>query len=135
MTDLKTTGFQQKNKNNIMTKDLKNKLLLLKNSVEILSKPYDEQLKNYPDYVDVFDEVISDFINAFKLLPILMENNIVSYLSVYELLSCYNLIELNLSIEDRTTDHSFKEEIFWSSVREHAKTAFTLLAQDVENLN
>jgi len=116
-----------------MTKDLENKLLLLKRSVENLSKPYKEQLKIYPNYVDIFDEIISDFYDAFQLLPIFMENKMVSYLAVYELLRCHNLIELNLSIEERNTDESFEKDTVWNLVREYANNAVIQLSGNVSD--
>lgn len=107
--------------------DINSKLLLLKHSLLCLSKPYQEQISNFPDYVDVFDEVISDFDNAFRLLPILMEEQIISYEAVKEILKCNNLIQLNLSIEERQTDESFKNDKAWNLVRESATYILSLL--------
>lgn len=110
-----------------MTLDVNNKLSLLKNSLVCLSKPYLEQVNSFPDYVDAFDEVISDFDNAFRLLPVLMEERVVSYEAVKEILKCNNLIELNLSIEERQTDESFENDDVWNLVREYATNALNLL--------
>lgn len=107
--------------------DMENKLSLLKDSLVGLSKPYKEQQAIFPDYADVFDEVISDFDNAFRLLPILMEAGIVSYEAVIDILKCNNLIELNLSIEERKTDASFKSDDSWNLVRAYATSALNLL--------
>jgi hypothetical protein len=114
-----------------MITDIENKLLLLKSSLEKLSKPYNEQVNSYPDFVDVFDEVISDFDDAFRLLPALMEKKIVSYSTIYELLKCNNLIELNLSVEDKKTDESFESDKSWNLVREYANNALNLLSNDM----
>ncbi|NBA86189.1 hypothetical protein GVN16_10480 [Emticicia sp. CRIBPO] len=110
-----------------MTLDINNKLSLLKNSLVCLSKSYEEQVATFPDYVDVFDEVISDFDNAFRLLPSLMEARIVSYEAVIDILKCNNLIELNLSIEEMQTDESFESDDAWNLVREYATNALNLL--------
>ncbi|WP_026703621.1 hypothetical protein [Flavobacterium soli] len=108
-------------------KDIENKLLLLKKSLENLSKPYNDQIDSYPDYVDVFDEVVSDFDNAFRLLPVLMEDNVISYELTKEILKCNNLIVLNLSIEERNTDESFENDDSWNLVRESARNALNLM--------
>ena len=110
-----------------MTLDINNKLSLLQNSLVVLSKPYQVQVNNFPEYADVFDEVISDFDNAFRLLPVLMEEHVISYEAVKEILKCNNLIELNLSIEERQTDESFENDEVWNLVREYATNALNLL--------
>lgn len=107
--------------------DIENKLSILKGGLNNLSKPYREQLVSFPDFVDVFDEVISDFDNAFRLLPTLMDERIISYEAVREILKCYNFIELNLSIEERKTDESFEFDEAWNLVREYATNAINLL--------
>lgn len=119
--------FQQQIKIYIMTLDINNKLSLLKKSLVCLSKAYKEQMAFFPDYTDVFDEVISDFDNAFRLLPSLMEVRIVSYEAVIDILKCNNLIVLNLSIEERQTDESFENDDAWNLVREYAASALNLL--------
>lgn len=110
-----------------MTLDINNKLSLLRNSLVRLSKPYKEQLAIFPDYADAFDEVISDFDNAFRLLPSLMEAKKVSYEAVIDILKCNNLIVLNLSIEEMQTDESFESDDAWNLVREYATRALNLL--------
>lgn len=121
------TDFQQQIKILIMILDINNKLSLLKNSLVCLSKPYQEQVDTFPEYADVFDEVISDFDNAFRLLPSLMEAKAVSYEAVIYILKCNNLIELNLSVEERQTDESFESDDAWNLVREYATNALSLL--------
>lgn len=110
-----------------MTTKNNNNFLVLKNSLENLSKPYKEQLNSYPNFVDVFDEVISDFGDAFLLLPVLMDENSISYEAVKEILKCNNLIDLNLSIEERRTDQSFESDQSWDLVRKLSKDALDLL--------
>ncbi len=112
-----------------MTLDINNKLSLLRNSLVTLSKPYKEQIAILPDYADAFDEAISDFNNAFRLLPSLMEARVVSYEAVIDILKCNNLIELNLSIEERQTDESFENDDAWNLVREYATRVLNLLQE------
>lgn len=92
-----------------------------------MSKSYQEQVNYFPDYVDVFDEILSDFDNAFRLLPTLMEHNAISYKAVKEILKCNNLIELNLSNEEKQTDERFESDEVWNLVREYASIALNLL--------
>lgn len=106
---------------------IEDKLSLLRDSLENLSKPYKELMGTFPEYVDVFDEVVSDFDNAFRLLPAIMENKSISYEAIKEVLKCYNLIELNLSLEERQTDESFENDELWALVREYASNALNLL--------
>lgn len=108
---------------------MKDQLYLLKQSLKNLSKSYQEQLEVFPKYVDVFDEVISDFDNAFRLLPMLMEENLVSYGAIKEILKCYNLIDLNLAIEERCTDENFEKASYWQLVREYANNALETLEE------
>lgn len=112
---------------NIDKIDIEDKFPLLKSSLVCLSKTYKEQVNCFPDYADVFDEVISDFDSAFRLLPVLMEEKVVSYEAIKEILKCYNLIELNLSIEVRQTNESFENDDVWNLVREYATNALNLL--------
>lgn len=108
---------------------MNNQLNLLEQSLKNLSKSYQEQLEIFPEYVDVFDEVISDFDNAFRLLPMLMEEKLVSYEAIKEILKCYNLIDLNLSIEERCTDENFEKSSYWQLVREYANNALEILEE------
>lgn len=98
-------------------------LVTLKN----LAKPYDEQIKSYPEFVDVFDEVISDFNDAFQSLPDLIDDKLVIYGAVAEIIRCQIMIDLNLSFDDRMTDESFKSGEPWNLVRKHARLALDLL--------
>ncbi len=102
---------------------LEYKQSLLIDSLKNLSKSYEEQINLFPDYVDVFDEILSDFGNAFLLLPSLMEARIVSYEAVINILKCNNLIDLNLSNETKLTDESFENDNSWNLVRELALNA------------
>lgn len=96
---------------------------LLANSLENLAKEYQDQVATYPEFVDVFDEAISDFYEAFLLLPNLMDEHLVSYEAVKHIIICHNFIERNLAIEERKTDESFESDDCWNLVRRHASLA------------
>lgn len=100
---------------------------ILINSLINLSKTYQEQVESFPEYVDVFDEVISDFDNAFSLIPTLMEENLIPYSAVKELIKCNNLINLNMSLEDDITDDIFANGNSWNLVREYAQNALEII--------
>lgn len=102
---------------------------LLMDSLENLSKTYQEQVMSFPDFVDVFDEVVTDFDDAFRLLPTLMDEKLISYEAVSEIIKCYNLIEINLSVEEQKTDESFEFSNEWNLVRGHAKNALNLMSK------
>lgn len=106
---------------------MENNYKILVSSLKNLSKNYSEQVSSFPDFVDVFDEVISDFDNAFHLLPTLMDKKLVSYEAVKEMIKCRNLIELNLSVEERTSDESFEFDDCWNLVREYSVNALNLM--------
>jgi hypothetical protein len=106
-----------------MTVENENKLLLLKKSLQNMAKPFKEQLAIFPEFVDVVDEVISDFDNAFRLLPALMEEKAIPYDAVKEILKCNNIIVLNLSIDGMQTDEKFEFDSSWNLLREYAYNA------------
>ncbi|MBE9601905.1 hypothetical protein [Pedobacter sp. MC2016-24] len=113
-----------------MKTEIANKLSLLIDSLKQLSSSYQEQIFGLPEFVDVFDEVISDFDDAFRWLPDLMDEKIISYEVVKQILKCNNLIELNLTIEEYKTDKSFELDDTWNLVREYAASALKLLKID-----
>lgn len=110
-----------------MNISIEGKLSLLRDSLTNLSKSYQEQINNFPDYVDVYDEVVSDFDNAFRLLPAIMEQRAISYEALIEILKCNNLIAINLSVTERQTDKSLENDEAWNLVRAYASNALNLL--------
>ncbi|RYD53624.1 MAG: hypothetical protein EOP52_05680 [Sphingobacteriales bacterium] len=104
-----------------------NHLTLLKNSLLNISKPYQEQINLFPNYVDVFDELLSDFDNAFRLLPLIMEEEKISYRCVLNILKCNNIINLTMEIEGKQTDESFENDNEWMELRRTAQKALNLI--------
>ncbi len=94
----------------------------LVNSLKLLSLSYKDQVKCLPDFIgdSIQDDVISEFDNAFKLIPQLMSENKLSYVAVKEILSCYILIDMNINNMDMN-DESFKSAGAWNKVRRLAK--------------
>jgi hypothetical protein len=100
---------------------------LLIDSLENLAKKYEDQVSSYPGFVDVFDEVISDFTEAFLLLPNIMEERMLSYEAVREIIICRNMIALNLASEQLQTDESFELHASWNLLRQHAAAALAMI--------
>jgi len=86
-------------------------------SVTILGSSFEDQKKILPDYVDIGDDIISDFENAFLLLPELIENGKFSYNAIAMILRLYNQVQWclrNISLDDFSSQE-------WDNVRELAK--------------
>jgi hypothetical protein len=118
-------GLQQ-NHNNMSI----NRLNLLIESLENLSKSYQEQKKMFPDYVDFFDAVIGEFMDSFNLLPSIMEEDRISYESVIEILRCFNLIDLTFRTSDNLSDENFRNDSNWQLVRKYAGRALRQIRND-----
>lgn len=107
-----------------------NRLNLLIESLENLSKSYHEQKEMFPDYVDFFDAVIGEFMDSFNLLPGIMEEHKISYGSVIEILRCFNLIDLTFRLSDNLSDENFRNDANWQLVREYAGSALRHIRND-----
>ncbi len=107
-----------------------NRLNLLIESLENLSKSYQEQKKMFPDYVDFFDAVIGEFMDSFNLLPSIMEEDRISYESVIEILRCFNLIDLTFRTSDNLSDENFRNDSNWQLVRKYAGRALRQIRND-----
>lgn len=105
---------------------------LLVESLNNLGLPYHKQLLLFPNYVDVVDEIITDFDNAFPLVAQLMDEKKISYSSVRLILHCYNLINLNLSVDERMSNENFKSADYWQLVRDYANNALKDIALNTQ---
>lgn len=110
-----------------------NQYKLLVDSLKLLGLSYEEQERFLPNYADIKDDVVSEFVNAFYLVPQLMEKNELSYQSVTKVLYCYVLLEMNLSIEERATDLAFKTHESWEQVRDMAQKALAEMGESIES--
>jgi len=96
---------------------------LLVNSLKLLGLPYEDQRNILPDFVDnIQDDIVSEFDNAFMLLPQLMEQNKVSYEAVKLILSCYILMKINVS-NSELSERAFENHESWERIRNLAKQA------------
>ena len=97
--------------------ELKVKYNNLIESLYLLSLPFKEQEKAVPDFVLVYDEVISSFEDAFLLTPSIIESEILSYSIIANVIRCYNLMEMNLRTESPTYLEDFKSGSSWNKIR------------------
>lgn len=109
-----------------------NQYKLLVDSLKLLGLSYKEQKSFLPDFVgdNIQDDVVSEFDNAFMLLPQLMDDNKLSYLAVNKILSCFIAMEMNISNTD-LTDESFKSGEPWERVRELARDALEEMGESL----
>ena len=71
-------------------------LNLLKESLRLLSLTYKEQREELPSFVgDIMTDIIEDFINAFYLIPQLLNKNLLSEKALEKLVYYYVRIQIN----------------------------------------
>jgi len=97
---------------------------LLVDSLKLLGMSYEEQKSFLPDFIgdNIQDDVVSDFYNAFVLLPQLMDGNKLSYLAVNKILHCFVTMDMNIS-NLNLTDGAFEFGEEWERVRRLAREA------------
>ena len=103
---------------------------LLINSLILLGSSFEEQSKYLPKFVDIQDDVVSGFENAFSLLPQLIENNMLSTDSIVSILRLYNRIQWcsnNIDFDDFSNTE-------WNKVREMARETLTILDEPMKSL-
>jgi len=102
---------------------------LLVNSLKLLGLPYEDQRKVLPNFVgNIQDDVVSEFYNAFILLPQLMEQEKISYEAVKSILNCYILMEMNIS-NPELPEGAFENHDSWNRVRSLAKQALNIMGE------
>jgi len=109
-----------------------NQYKLLVDSLKLVGSSYKDQKDFLPDFVgdNIQDDVVSEFDNAFKLVPQLMEAKRLSYLSVKKILSCFILMDINVSNPDMTAD-AFKSDKSWDRVRKLAREALEEMGEPI----
>ena len=107
------------------------KYSLLVNSLKLLGLPYEDQRKILPDFVsNIQDDVVSEFENAFMLLPQLMEQNKVSFEAVKSILNCYILMGMNIS-NPELPERAFERHESWERIRKSAKQALDEMNEEL----
>lgn len=109
--------------------DLKLNYNRLIKSLELLSKPYSEQKKQFESFVDIPFEIIDIFDDNFKQLPKLVEKNMLSNIQIAEIIRLYNLISFTLTnpkFRD-LEEEQFAKASEWNNIRLFAKEILQLL--------
>jgi hypothetical protein len=94
-------------------------------SLKLLASSLEEQERYLPEFIDIPDDVISSFENAFLLLPALIENNKFSNNSIASLLRLYNKMQWclrNLELDDFSN-------VEWNSVRKMARNTLQIMGE------
>ncbi|MGD8780273.1 MAG: hypothetical protein PVH88_15065 [Ignavibacteria bacterium] len=111
--------------------NLNNSFKYLVESLKLVCSSYEEQKKYLPKFVEIQDEVVATFTDAFLLMPQLVENNFLSIKAIAFIIRSYNWMEIGMRNNETSNVNSFKDHDIWKKVRESAKEA--LKAMDVKN--
>ncbi len=114
--------------------DTKNQYKKITESIKLLSLSFDEQVKNFPEFVEVPFEVIDTFDNAVLQLPLLIELDNFENKSIASLLRLQNLINFTSSNPKfkYLDDEQFRISDEWNKVREMARETLKLLGEPDE---
>lgn len=104
-----------------------NELNLLIQSLDNLRKDFDTQKVLFPEFVDYFDAIMTDFDDSFRILPNILEKYDIPKTTIISILHCYNLMSFNMELEDKKTDDSFRDDESWNTVRGYANKAYVEL--------
>ncbi len=97
--------------------DLQSQYNSLVQSLKLLAASYKEQKAVLPDYVEIQDEVVSMFGDAFLLLPQLIENDFLSRNAIAYIISAFNWMDLAMRSEETANVEAFRTHEFWQKVR------------------
>lgn len=111
--------------------DRENQYKKIIESLKLLSLPFDEQEKCFPEFVDVPFEVIDTFENAILQLPILIEFGCFDNKIIASLLRLQNLINLILNnpmFKDLDSEQ-FRIDEEWRKVRVMARDTLQIMGE------
>ena len=100
-------------------------------SLELLSLKFEEQQKEFPEFVDVPFEVLDTFHNALLHLPKLIEENRFENHVIASLLRLQNIINFTASnpkFKD-LEEEQFKVSDEWNKVRRMAKETLQIMGE------
>jgi len=109
-----------------------NQYKILVDALKLTGLSFEKQKEFLPEYANIKDDVVSVFVNAFYVLPQLMDRQEVSFGAVNKILHCYVQMDLNLSIEERASDTAFANHKAWEQVRELAIEALKEMGEPIE---
>jgi len=103
-------------------------------SIKLLALPFEEQVKYFPEFVEVPFEVIDTFDNAVLQLPLLIELGNFENKCIASLLRLQNLINFtssNPKFKD-LDDEQFRISDEWNKVREMARDTLQIMGERIE---
>lgn len=103
--------------------DLKPQYKSLVESLRLLASSYENQLDYLPDFVNIQDEVVATFGDAFLLLPQLIEGNFLSMKAIASIVRCFNWMDMTVRNDSVSDLESFKSHETWQKVRSFADMA------------
>lgn len=94
----------------------------LEESVKLLSLPFSEQKKRFPEFVDIPFEILDSFENQFMVLPDLVESGCLSHQGIANLIRLHNLIGFTSSnqVLKDLDEQQFEFAPEWQKVRKLA---------------
>ena len=109
-------------------------LNLLKESVELLSLSYEKQRSALPDFVeDIMMDIVDDFLNAFYLIPQLIDKGLLSEKALQKIVSCYVQVRINIEHAEWSKAEAFKSHESWGWVRELANESLDELRKSLDS--
>ncbi len=99
-------------------------------SLKLLSASYENQVKSLPEFVNVQEEVISIFNDAFLLLPQLIESNLITMIAIAWIIRCFNWINILIKNEKTAKLKAFKNHKDWQKIRKFANKALEELKEE-----
>lgn len=97
-------------------------------NLKLMACQYNEQINFYDSFVDVPDDVISSFENAFLFLPSLVESNKLTIDSIASILRLNNKVQWclrNIDLDDFSNPE-------WNKVREMARDTLKVMGESIE---
>lgn len=115
------------------TMDTMNQYKKITESLKLLSLSFEEQLKCFPEFVEVPFEVIDTFDNAVLQLPSLIETGKLDKTVIASILRLQNMINFtssNPNFKD-LDDEQFKLSDEWNKVREMARDTLQIMGESL----
>lgn len=103
-------------------------------SIKLLALPFEEQVKYFPEFVEVPFEVIDTFDNAVLQLPLLIELGNFENKAIASILRLQNLINFtssNPKYKD-LDDEQFRMSDEWNKIREMARNTLQTMGKPIE---
>ena len=110
-------------------------LNLLKESLRLLSLTFKEQREELPSFVeDIMTDITEDYINAFYLIPQLLDKKLLSEKALEKLVRCYVRVQTNYVNKEWSSYQAFKNHKVWDLARSYTKEALEEITTDSPNL-